>query len=163
MFKNLTRKIALGTVVASAVAVGLTGATTQAAMTKGSSVVCNDAYNTITVTPHVTSNSADSDQYVATRVYVGTWTGAAWTWTVTPWRVDIAKASNNPMGMDISVLPAFTVNKSDGHHYVYTETYFHNGQAWGGLEGKYTTSYNIVTPSVSHEPNQTRVSGFCTL
>ena len=163
MFKNLTRKIALGTIVASAAAVGLTGATTQAAMTKGSTVACNDAYNTITITPHVTSNWANGDQYVATRVYVGTWTGAAWTWTVTPCRQDIAKASNNPMGLDISVLPAFTVNKGNGYHYVYTETYFWDGQVWVGPEGKYTTSYNIVTPSVSHEPNQTRVSNFCTL
>jgi hypothetical protein len=134
-------------------------------MQGGAVVTCNNAYNTIEVTPRVTSDYADADQYTATRVWIGRWNPSTnrWEWSAKNWKVELAGRSNNPMGTDISRLSTQSFQATDGYHYVYVESYMWNGQTWVNRQGQYTTSYTVVTPSVSHEPSSQSQSSYCTL
>lgn len=164
---NIT-KIARRSSVVLAAVVGLSAVsvgTADAGMDGSAVVTCNGAYNTIEVTPRVTSDFGNTDQYAAVRVWMATWNPGAsrWDWQANAWKVELAGRQNNPMGMDISRLSTQSFQSGDGYHYVYVESYMWNGQNWTNRQGEYTTSYTIVTPSVSHEPSSQTQSSFCTL
>ena len=167
MNTRLNRLSRLATVMVTAT-IGLTtlgAGNVDAGMAGAAAVTCNGAYNPIEVTPRVTSDHADQDQYTATRVWVGTWNSATqrWSWQAHDWKVEVAGRRNNPMGGDVSRLTTQSFRAGDGYHYVYVESFMWNGQSWYGHQGQYTTSYTLVTPSVSHEPAGQQQGSYCTL
>jgi hypothetical protein len=161
-------KIARRSSVVLAAVIGLSAVSVGAAdagMDGSAVVTCNGAYNTIEVTPRVTSDYSNADQYTAVRVWIATWNQGAsrWDWQANAWKVELAGRRNNPMATDISRLSTQSFASGDGYHYVYVESYMWNGQSWSNRQGQYTASYTIVTPSVSHEPSSQSQSNFCTL
>ena len=153
-------------VIAATIGFAALGAgSADAGMTGAAAVTCNGAYNTIEVSPRVTSDQGDRDQHTATRVWIATWNSATqqWSWKAHDWKIEVAGRTNNPMATDISRLSTQSFQAGDGYHYVYVESYMWDGAAWYGHQGQYTQTYTLVTPSVSHEPSAQSQAAFCIL
>jgi hypothetical protein len=160
---RLARRLAMFTAVSTVALGGLLGSPASAGIVGEAEVTCNTAYNTIDVTPRVVSDYPDTSQWAATRVWIGRWDGAAWRWSTGEWKVELAAASNNPAGYDIARLATQRFQVSDGHHYIYIESYRWDGRTWYGQQWQATTRYTLLTPSVSHEPSQRSTSAFCSV
>jgi hypothetical protein len=160
---RLARRLAIVTAMSTVTVGGLLGSEASAGIAGEAEVTCNTAYNTIEVTPRVVSDYPNDPQWAATRVWIGRWDGSTWRWSAGEWKVESVSASNNPAGYDIARRPTQSFQVSDGHHYVFIESYRWDGRTWYGQQWQATTSYTLLTPSVSSEPNQRSTSAFCSV
>lgn len=162
--KRLARRLAMATTVATLAVGGLCASQASAGIAGEAEVVCNTVTNTIEVTPRVVSDWASGDQWAATRIWIGRWDGTQWRWAYGDWKVEVARSRNSPIAQDLSRLSTQSFGgNADGYYYVFVESYRHDGRTWYGQQWQATTSYTIVTPSVSHAPISRTTSQFCTV
>ena len=160
---RIVRRLAMATTVATLAVGGLCASQASAGIAGQADVVCNTATNTIEVTPRVVSDWANDDQWAATRIWIGKWDGAQWRWATGEWKIEVARSRNSPIAQDVTRLAQQTFSNTDGYHYVYVESFRWDGRTWYGQQWQATTSYTVVTPSVSHVPTSRTSSQFCTL
>jgi hypothetical protein len=150
--------------MAAAIAIGAIGVgSAEAASHAPADVTCSTSMRTIKVTPKVLADQ--EGQWVASRIWLAKWNGAAWTWqNPTQWSVEQAHNNNNPMGAPIDRLATKTITSNGSSYYlVYTQSYLWNGnsQSWYGAAGTYASSYTQSEPSVSHEPGRSSTAWYC--